>query len=227
LRDFSPDPRVLTDSPDMSLAHMIGLYRVLPDEPLKKLIDVAFNTFTDVNSSYGMKVSYWQPFGGHYTADYKLNRKALAVAEYAEMFGDARAREIAAKAARASFGYKDTWHVCYYCEFYGASNAMAHRWNGKADHLKAAEYQISMIQKLFAAYRKLPAGETLAAHFLKTIYPRCGHSSGCTYTFPGITDKSGRPSILSFGLPASGVPYLSIPTAVWALQNNPTVMRKP
>jgi len=227
VRDFSPDPRTLTDSPDMSLAHMIGLYRVWPEESLKKLIDVAFTTFTDVNSTHGMKESYWKPFGGHYTADYKLNRKALAVAEYAAMFGGAQAREIATKAARASFGYKDTWHACYYCEFYGASNAMAYRWNHNPGHLKAAEYQLSTIQKLFAAYRKLSSDETLVAHFLKTIYPRCGPSSGCTYAFSAIADKTGKPGMLSFGLPATGVPYLSVPTAVWVLQNHPHTNRKP
>ena len=221
LRDFSTEPRTLTDSPDMSLAHMIGLYRVLPDEALRKLIDVAFVTFTDVNSTHGMKESYWKPFGGHYTADYKLNRKALAVAEYAAMFGCAQACEVAAKAARASFGYKDTWTACYYCDFYGASNAMAHQWNRNANHLKAAEYQLAMIQRLFAAYRKLPADQTLATHFLKTIYPRPGHCSGYAYNFPEIPDKAGKPSILSFGLPATGVPYLSVPTAVWALQSHP------
>jgi len=186
-----------------------------------------FTTFTDVNSPIGMQESYWKPFGGHYTADYKLNRKAFAVADYAAMFGGAQAREIAAKAARASFGYKDTWHACYYCEFYGASNAMAYRWNRDPDHLKAAEYQLATIQKLFAAYRKLPANETLAAHFMKTLYTRPGSSSGCTYSFAGIPDKTGKPDILSFGLPAIGVPYVSVPTAVEALQNPPDSHRKP
>jgi hypothetical protein len=227
LRDFSPDPRTLTDSPDMSLAHMIGLYRVLPGESLRKVIDTAFATFTDVNSPIGMKESYWKPFGGHYTADYKLNRKALAIAEYAAMFGGAQAREIAAKAARASYGYKGEWTACNYCDFYGASNAMAHEWNRSPDHLKAAEYQLATIQKLFAAYRKLPLGETLAAHFVKALYPRCGHCSGSSYTFPEVPDNGGKPGLLAFGLPATGVPYLSVPAAVWALQGRPNVNRKP
>lgn len=218
LAHFSTDPKVLTDSPDMSLAHLIAIYRVLPDEKLRAIIDECFAAFTDRAGSIGMKESYWSAFTGHYTADYKLNRKALAVAEYAAMFGGDAAREIAAKAALGAYGYKNTWSVCYYCEFFGASNAFASRWRDPAPHLAAAQYQLDELKKLFAAYRRLPPGQTGAAHFLATIYPYCGPSSG-TYVFKDLPDKAGEWGRLAFETPTAGVPFLSVPMAVWAVEH--------
>ena len=217
LEHFSTDPKVLTDSPDMSLAHLIALHRVLPDDKLRAIIDAAFAAFTDRVGPIGMKESYWSAFGGHYTADYKLNRKALAIAEYAALFGGNAAHEIAAKAALGAHGYKNTWSVCYYCEFFGASNAFASRWRTPAPHLAAAQYQLDELKKLFAAYRRIPAEQTGAAHFIATIYPYCGPSSG-TYVFKDLPDKANESGRIAFSTETAGVPFLSVPMAVWAVE---------
>lgn len=134
------------------------------------------------------------------------------------MFGGDAAREIAAKAALGAYGYKNTWSVCYYCEFFGASNAFASRWRDPAPHLAAVQYQLDELMKLFASYRRLPPEQTGTAHFLATIYPYCGPSSG-TYVFKDLPDKAGEWGSLAFETPTAGVPFLSVPMAVWAVEH--------
>jgi hypothetical protein len=226
LADFQPTPKFTIQAPDMVLSYLTGLYRVLPDDTLKTTAQTLFDTITDVNAPVGMKESFFNEIGGHYKADYKINRKAMALVEYCDVFGaDAKAQQIVAKAAKAAFE-KSAGNVCNYCEFHGASNSRVWQWTRDKDRLDIARQQIAGVNEFFTHYTKLPASDRLVERMRKftTTNALAQASPHNSFSFPGfsIKDKDGHPLPMVIASCSTGVPYLSLPTAIWALKQNET-----
>jgi hypothetical protein len=77
------------------------------------------------------------------------------------------------------------------------------------------------VQKLLARYEKLPPGERLVEHFRQfaPTNPLAQAAPHSIYSFSeaGPKGKADPPTGMAFGTPNSGVAFLSLPTAIWAL----------
>lgn len=213
--EFQPTVGLMRDTPDMVLSAMLSLHRINPAPALEKNIRALFQAITDPGAPAGLKEEYFAAIGGHYTAGYKINRKSMALIEYCDAFGDEKARQIAAKAARAAADFAGAKHVCYYCELYGAANARVCQWTRDDACLKPVRYQVDALRKLFACYRRLPAEEKLISHFRRAV------SSQYFFSETGLKDDKGQPLVLAFGRPSAATPFMSLPVAMWALQGYP------
>jgi len=213
--EFKPTVQVMRDTPDMVLSSMLSLYRISPDETLRKNIRALYEAIADPDAPVGLKEEYFAAIGGHYTAQYKINRKSMALVEYCDLFGDRQARQVAAKAAKAAARLSQPMHVCYYCELYGAANARVYQWTRDEAFLKPVRYQVDALRKMFACYRRLPVEERLVSHFRSTA------STQYFFSETGLKDDKGQPLVLAFGRPSAATPFMSLPIAMWALQGCP------
>ena len=224
LADFKPTVAFTKEAPDMVLSYLVGLYRVSPDEALKRTARTLFDAMTDVNGPIGLNEAFFAGIGGHYHASYKINRKAMALVEYCDVLGDDRSRAIAAKAAAAAGG-REGASVCNYCEFYGASCSRAYEWTRNPQFLEPVRRQVAGVQALFAYYRRLAPEQRLVGHVRQftTVNPLAQAGPHSTYSFKesGLKDAQGYPLALVFSTPSAGVAYLALPTAIWALKGSP------
>ncbi len=213
--EFQPTAGVMRDTPDMVLSAMLSLYRMNPDQTLRKHIHALYEVIADADAPAGLKEEYFAAIGGHYTAQYKINRKSMALIEYCDLFGDEQARLVAAKAAKAAARMPQPLHVCYYCELYGAANARVYQWTRDDACLEPVRYQVDALRKMFACYRQLPAEDRLISHFRSTV------TTQYFFSETGLKDNKGQPLVLAFGRPSAATPFLSVPVAMWALQGCP------
>ncbi len=225
LADFSPTARMTKQTPDMVLSYMVGLYRVLPDAALKAKIEALYHAITDVKAPLGLSEPFFAEIGTHYTPGYKINRKSVALIEYTDVLGgDETSRQIAAKAATGAAAREAGGNFCDYCEFYGASNSRIWQWTHDPRYLEPVRYQMQGLREQFALYQKLPAEKRLEGHFREfaPANPQAQSGPHSTYYFPesGLKGQDGKAMPLSFGTPTSGVAFLSLPTAIWALRQS-------
>jgi len=106
LAEFVISPQTAGGHPNVTLFHLMGLYRVFPSAELKGIITSLFEGYTDPDGPGGMNDEWFRQATAHRTltynpTTYKMTLKALATVEYGDLFGYTdRTRRILEQSAR-------------------------------------------------------------------------------------------------------------------------------
>ncbi|MBN1672265.1 MAG: hypothetical protein JXR37_14590 [Kiritimatiellae bacterium] len=248
LAAFRPDHSFTGDGQFGVLSQMMNLYRVNQNEELAQKIKALHGAITDINTDNGVNHGFygkggWWPRGrggryakyeemenpgGAFQSEYKYANKLIAMIEYADLFGEEQAKQIAVKAAlwRAK-GEKHTPPSQYQDSPMRSAYAMrGYLWTRDPDCLETFRYQLTGIRAMFQLYEKLPPEKKGLARYRQYAGgPKSTSSSPPAYAFFELPQYAGHRykdrAFLGFSGEQNGVPLFAMPAAIWGMMQVP------
>jgi hypothetical protein len=222
LAAYALDTRFAGEDPDCTTSGMIGIYRVTRNPVLLARIKEFFHYWTNPNDPAGISAQYYAAFAGsHYTATYKLHRKAKAIVDYIQLIGTEEDRPIGIKAAQAlvDLDTRAEREACGYCNLTGAVCGLVYPWQPAPQFREYMQFQVETIRKLFELYERLPPDQRGQSHWLKAVTPAMRQTSyHDRYYFPELRNSKKEPQEVNFNLDKGAVPFMSMPIAIDALE---------
>ncbi len=237
-RDYAPGwdhDKVLC--PTKNMYTWAEMYRLTRKPIFKKFAAQIFDTYTDLNQPFGLNAQYYAKNLWSYEGpSYKLNRKLMWLTMYADWSGEEKARKVVMKAfleggvgsapstsTRKEHSYFYSPGPEGYKNFLGYVAARLHDWTGDRKMLEHIEWQLSWLQKTWAAFEALPESERglegTASRIRGPI--SAGHSEPVAYVFKDIVIPRRDPlnpwASLAFDSHNNGVPFLAVPGGIWAM----------
>jgi len=228
--------------PNVSLNHLMGVYRVFPTPELRTKIEDLFAGFTDPAGPGGMNRDWFAPGSGRSNSDYhlyKIKMKALSTMEYCDLFGyEGRNLEVLEKSARAAA-------IMATCDASMRGTTPIESWEAEKDRagviganiVSACNYQDYYGATSAAVFRRdqqpdlyaVAQGQLEAVRQFWADYRKLPSDAKITAGFksPGrnrhtsvynaYLKSSGDRYPITFSAPTAGTAFLALPSVIWML----------